>query len=113
MGLAFHLNAFLQLVWDERPIKFASDDEEQLWRLFLRRGGMGRLEMKQALKHGRWVRVHAGEVFARGAEARLHFYVVVEGRVSVMSVYRGRQPEPKTLWSGTCFDMGERMLRLL
>lgn len=37
----------LQLIWDERPIRFASEEQEQLWRYFNRRCGMGRLEMQQ------------------------------------------------------------------
>ena len=49
-----HLYHLLVLIWDERPIFFASEDEEQLWRLFYRRSGMGRLEMRIALKLGRW-----------------------------------------------------------
>jgi hypothetical protein len=47
LALAFHGLAFCRLVWDERSVRFASEDEEQLWRFFHRRSGMGRLEMKQ------------------------------------------------------------------
>jgi hypothetical protein len=50
--LTFHANAFVRFVLDERRIKFKTDDEEQLWRFFHRRGGMGRLEMKQARSGG-------------------------------------------------------------
>lgn len=45
--LIFHFRAFAMLLWDERHIRFRSEDAEQLWRLFYRRGGMGRLEMQQ------------------------------------------------------------------
>jgi len=45
--LLFHGYSLGRLVWDERPISFRSEDEEQLWRFFYRRCGMGRLEMKQ------------------------------------------------------------------
>jgi hypothetical protein len=38
-------------VWDERRVRFASEDEEQLWRFLHRRSGMGRLEMKQVGAH--------------------------------------------------------------
>lgn len=46
--LLFHGYSLGRLVWDERPIRFRSEDEEQLWRFMYRRCGMGRLEMKQA-----------------------------------------------------------------
>ena len=39
----------LQLIYDERPIKFAGEEQEQLWRYFNRRCGMGRLEMQQVI----------------------------------------------------------------
>ena len=45
--LLFHGYSLARLVWDERPISFRGEDEEQLWRFFYRRCGMGRLEMKQ------------------------------------------------------------------
>ena len=39
LSLVFHGYAFFCLAWDERPISFASEEEEQLWRLFYRRSG--------------------------------------------------------------------------
>lgn len=45
--LIFHGHALTRLVLDERHIRFKTEDQEQLWRFFYRRGGMGRLEMKQ------------------------------------------------------------------
>lgn len=41
----------LQLIYDERPIKFANEEQEQLWRYMNRRCGMGRLEMQQVTDH--------------------------------------------------------------
>ena len=49
----FHLQGLSVLCWDERPVRLASSDDEELWRLVYRRSGMGRLEFKQALKLGR------------------------------------------------------------
>jgi hypothetical protein len=105
--MAFHGLAFFRLLWDERTIRFRSENEEQLWRFFSRRGGMGRLEMQQALKYGRWVRVPAGQLIAQGPEARLRFFVLVEGQASITSTYHGIKSEPRPLISGNCFDMGE------
>ncbi len=45
--LLLHSFALCRLLLDERPIHFKSEDEEQLWRFFYRRAGMGRLEFKQ------------------------------------------------------------------
>ena len=49
----FHLHGLAVLCWDERPVRLAGSDDEELWRLMFRRSGMGRLEFKQALKLGR------------------------------------------------------------
>ena len=38
--------ALWRLLYDERPIRFSSDDEEQVWRCFNRRCGMARMEFK-------------------------------------------------------------------
>ncbi len=46
---------------DERPIKLLPE-HEPLWRCFLRRCGMRRLEFKQVLKCGRVRTFRAGEV---------------------------------------------------
>ena len=54
----FHLHSFLSLCWDERRVKLDSEDDEQLWRLMFRRGGMQRLEFKHAQKLGRQVNQH-------------------------------------------------------
>ena len=46
-ALPLPLRAVPQLIWDERRIRFASEEQEQVWRFFNRRSGMGRLEMQQ------------------------------------------------------------------
>ena len=51
----FHLHSFLSLCWDERRVRLDSEDDEQLWRMMFRRGGMQRLEFKHAQKLGRQV----------------------------------------------------------
>jgi hypothetical protein len=45
--LLLHGFALCRLVFDERTVKFQTEEEEQLWRFFYRRSGMGRLEFKQ------------------------------------------------------------------
>jgi hypothetical protein len=39
--------------------------------------------------------------------------VLVQGTATIRCVYRGVPEEPRTQYSGCCFDMGERTLRLL
>ena len=63
--LALHLYALCQLVRDERVIRFRSDDEEQLWRFFYRRSGMGRLEFKQVGVHSLYDRTVRAAVWIK------------------------------------------------
>jgi hypothetical protein len=50
------------MLFDERPIKLANDTEEAVWRFFLRRCGMKRLEARQILKLGHIRKYAAGDV---------------------------------------------------
>ncbi|PRW58379.1 hypothetical protein C2E21_2934 [Chlorella sorokiniana] len=102
--LLFHGYSLARLVWDERPVGFRSEDEEQLWRFFYRRCGMGRLEMKQVLRYGRWVRVPAGQAIMSGTDAHLRFYVLVEGLAALRDVYEGTATKPRTQFSSCCFS---------
>ena len=104
--LSFHLLSLCRLLWDERPVRFASEDEEQLWRFFYRRSGMGRLEMKQVLRYGGWRHVAAGDAILRGHEARLNFCLLVEGRAMVRSMHQQHVEMPRLQLSGCCFDKG-------
>ena len=49
----FHLHGLLSLCWDERCVKLRTEDDEEVWRLMFRRGGMQRLEYNYAHKLGR------------------------------------------------------------
>lgn len=60
----------------------------------------------QALRYGKWVRVRAGDIIVHGPEARLRFFVLVEGQAKINSMYKGLLVEPRPLLSGSCFDMG-------
>lgn len=102
--LFFHGFSLTRLLWDERRIRFQTEDEEQLWRFFYRRSGMGRLEFKQVLKYGSWLRVQAGKPIMAAHEAHLRFYVLVEGLASLQHAYHGVQEPPRLQYSGCCFD---------
>ena len=52
IGIVLHGLSMVLLLRDERPIKFKTEDEEQLWRFFYRRSGMGRLEMVEVGRSG-------------------------------------------------------------
>ncbi|KAL4430842.1 hypothetical protein ABPG75_006098 [Micractinium tetrahymenae] len=103
--LCFHGLSLFRLLFDERRIRFKSEDEEQLWRFMYRRGGMPRLEFKQVLKYGRWQRVAAGQPIIRGSQAHLRFFVLVEGLASLRLMYKGVPEEPRLQCSGSCFDL--------
>mmetsp|Transcript_34790 Transcript_34790/g.77358 ORF Transcript_34790/g.77358 Transcript_34790/m.77358 type:complete len:473 (+) Transcript_34790:167-1585(+) len=77
-----HFIAMVKLVMDELPVKFQGENDEALWRFFLRRSGMGRLEFKEVLKRGEWVRVKKGERIVSHTEAYEYLYLLVEGRPS-------------------------------
>lgn len=112
---ALHIVALVRLILDERRITFKTDDEEQLWRFFYRRSGMGRLEMKQVLKFGRWRRVKAGEVILDPVGACSNLCLMVEG-VGKFAAANG-EPESgvpavtEKLVSGCFFDM--RLLNVM
>lgn len=80
-----HFVNFLQLLWDERPIKFRNEDEEQLWRFFYRRGGMGRLEVNQILKMGRFERFKPGEMIVSPHQSSRKLCILIEG-IAVFAV---------------------------
>jgi hypothetical protein len=69
------------MLLDERPIKLANDTEEAVWRFFLRRCGMKRLEARQILKLGRFEQYEAGDVIydrsKQGSSERLCLVVEV------------------------------------
>ncbi|GAB4817869.1 hypothetical protein N2152v2_004915 [Parachlorella kessleri] len=104
--LALHLYALCQLVRDERVIRFRSDDEEQLWRFFYRRSGMGRLEFKQVLKYGSWVRVPAGKRILGARDSRLRIFLLVEGHATFYTCYGGYTDPGRPMYSGALFDKG-------
>ncbi|PSC73483.1 splicing arginine serine-rich 19 [Micractinium conductrix] len=52
INLFFHSAALLQLLWDERHIKFDDELQSQAWRFFYRRAGFGRLEFKETFDIG-------------------------------------------------------------
>lgn len=112
---ALHIVALVRLILDERRIRFKTDDEEQIWRFFYRRSGMGRLEMKQVLKFGRWRRVKAGEVILDPIAACSSLCLMIEG----VGKFASTNGEPETgiaaitekLVSGCFFDM--RLLNVM
>jgi hypothetical protein len=79
---SFHIYAAARLLADGRPVRFRSEDEEKLWRFVNRRGGIGRLEMREVLRRGRWLRVRAGAPILSACEACTKLCLLVEGVAS-------------------------------
>jgi hypothetical protein len=111
-----HLLALFRLLLDERPIKFKNEEEEQLWRFFYRRSGMGRLEMQQAFRFGRWRRINTGEVILDPLAACSRLCLMIEGtgdftatsKNSIESGFLNENGVPaisSKLFSGSFFDM--------
>lgn len=69
----------LRLLWDERRIVLTDPDQEQLWRYFYRRGGMGKLEFLETWRRCRLQRFAPGEALLTAATARRTFLVLIEG----------------------------------
>ncbi|WIA17364.1 hypothetical protein OEZ85_014226 [Tetradesmus obliquus] len=68
-----------RMLLDELPVRFASGDDEQLARFLNRRSGMERLEARETLKRGKWMRVAAGERIVSSVELHEQVYLLVEG----------------------------------
>ncbi|PRW45226.1 blood vessel epicardial substance isoform X1 [Chlorella sorokiniana] len=107
LNLIFHGLAMLQLMWDERPIKFAGEEQEQLWRYFNRRCGMGRLEMQQVLKRAQRAEYQAGEVILDSTACHTTLVLLVEGLATfTFKDEQGKLMKEATLKSGSTFDIG-------
>jgi hypothetical protein len=89
---SLHALALGRLLYDERSIRFKTEDEQQLWRFFYRRSGMQRLEFKQVLKRGRWLRVPAGRLLLTPVDASRSLCLLVEGVASFTNAF----PDPET-----------------
>jgi len=75
-----HFAAIVQLLWDERPISFASEDEEQLYHFLYRRGGCEGLEAKAIISRGSFRRVPANEMILNPVEATPRLVLLIEGK---------------------------------
>ncbi|WIA37533.1 hypothetical protein OEZ86_014440 [Tetradesmus obliquus] len=76
-----------RMLLDELPVRFASEDDEQLARFLNRRSGMERLEARETLKRGKWMRVAAGERIVSSVELHEQVYLLVEGSLSALNVF--------------------------
>lgn len=108
---SLHLLALVRLVADERRISFINEDEEQLWRFFHRRSGMGRLEFREVIKLGNWCRYQEGDVILDPLTSCARVCLLVEGLADfkVMGLAEdqeaARSTMPSLLFSGCFFDM--------
>jgi hypothetical protein len=101
---SLHIYALTRLLLDERPVRFHSEDEEQIWRFFFRRGGMGPLEGQQVIALGQFRRVKGGETIMTPSEAVSTLYLLIEGR-AVFSCGTESQVRQGLLLSGHVFDI--------
>ena len=65
-------------MWDERPIRFANEDEEAVWRGLNRRCGMARMEAKLMYKYAKWRTFDKGEVVYKAGRDTPMLNLIVE-----------------------------------
>ena len=105
LNLLVHGNNILHLLMDERPISFKTDDDEQLYRFFYRRGGMGKTEMYEVWKRGKWTRIAAGNAVLEGNRSVDTLMLLVEGKARFTRKTGGILHKSAPLFSGMAFDI--------
>ena len=83
LGMSSQLVSLWRLLWDERPIRFANEDEEAVWRCFNRRCGMARMEAKLMFNYAKWRTFDKGDIIFREGidDPELNFVVEVSSFV--------------------------------
>ena len=81
--MSSQLVSLWRLLWDERPIRFANEDEEAVWRCFNRRCGMARMEAKLMFNYAKWRTFDKGDIIFREGidDPELNFVVEVSSFV--------------------------------
>jgi hypothetical protein len=106
LNLIVHGSAIFRLLYDERPIKFKDEDEKQMRAFFARRGGMGKMEVKEVLKKGRFRRVKKGETILDKLQSVDHLGLLIEGKAHLVSKSKDGFVKTAPVYSGMTFDIG-------
>lgn len=70
--------ALSRLLYEERSVAFDSENDEQLWRLFMRRAGMHRVDFLEVVKRGTFRRVAKGDVIYDVTRNDITLHLMVE-----------------------------------
>jgi hypothetical protein len=106
INLIVHLAAILRLLWDERPIHFSTDDEDQLARFLYRRGGFEAMEAQEVIRRGEFKKYHAGEVILNAVEATEKVVLLIEGKARFQRKTPGGSLESSNIFlSGMIWDI--------
>jgi hypothetical protein len=100
LGMYIHGSSLVCLIFDERAVQL-SQDEEILWRLFYRTGGLSALLFKKI------VAPHLEVVeFEAGVDIPVdnYFYVLYKGRVTLEILEDGKIVSERICRSGEMFD---------
>lgn len=106
IGLHVHATSLIRLILDERPVLDLTDDEEALWRMFYRCGGLSKkIFHDKILPNVQVVDVKAGSIIPTNK----YFYILYKGSIRV-TVTSGTPGCPCTVreyidTSGQVFDL--------
>lgn len=101
-SLYVHGSSLVALIWDERAPKL-TEDEEALWRMMYRSGGLSaRLFQDIVARNLDVVDVDAGDV----VDTQNYFFIIYLGRIELEVLDGGKQPShSRVLASGEMFDL--------
>ena len=101
VSLYVHGSSLVALIWDEREPTL-TQDEEALWRMMYRSGGLSaRLFQDIVARNLNVVEVSAGDVI----DTENYFFIIYRGRIE-LEVLEGKQPShSRVLLSGEMFDL--------
>jgi hypothetical protein len=102
LNLYVHSTSLIALYMDERPVKFASEEHEALWRLLYRTGGLSaRIFQSIVAPYATIITVANGELI----DTKNYFHIVYKGSVRLHVVNDDGTPlHEKTLRSGETSD---------
>jgi len=106
LNIFVHLSSLIRLLLDERPVRL-SDDEEALWRMFYRCGGLSKkIYQNTILSHFNVVQYKPGEELPTST----HFHILYRGTVQLNILERGELRGISKGHSGQAFDFKDMEL---
>eukprot|EP00890_Picochlorum_soloecismus_P004625 jgi/Picsp_1/5163/NSC_02526-R1_hypothetical protein CHLNCDRAFT_136738 [Chlorella variabilis] len=105
LNLIVHGAAILQLLYDERPIKFKSEDERQVATYFLRRGGMQAMEASIVISRGSFRHISKGACILDAISSCNKLSLLIDGKAHYVRTTSMGEVRKNNLYSGMAFDI--------